>query len=396
MNQLISFSVSCLVLATSGCLGAFSVISDGLREQFNWSFSQVNLVNAIGNASLYLAYLGSGPIYDRYGERVTMTVGMVTFTFGYLMIWLTFKGLVPHSVFLISIYYVIAGFGSCSGYMVGIGVNVANFDQNIIGAITGILLLFYGFSGTIYSQIYSIWYSTSYNGTPDIEGFLLFTTISIFLVNTLGIVLIKRFSPPKKVNTNIVIRIRGNDFIEMDPLKVPVPEAIALLNGSRVASIDTSMTPRAILKSKIFWLYAFTCIFSQGLTYMANVNAIIRSSNENAPKEWYSLQTTLQVTICSVSQSIGRLLFGVLSDIVSSYHYDRSILLVFSQIILFLPPLILSFVSLNSENFFVISICSVLVGLGFGATWVVEKFANFHFFHFIQYFVFPPPAFKRS
>jgi hypothetical protein len=29
-------------------------------------------------------------------------------------------------------------------------------------------------------------------------------------------------------------------------------------------------------------------------------------------------------------------------------------------------------------------------------TWVVEKFANFHFFHFIQYFVFPPPAFKRS
>jgi hypothetical protein len=29
-------------------------------------------------------------------------------------------------------------------------------------------------------------------------------------------------------------------------------------------------------------------------------------------------------------------------------------------------------------------------------TWVVEKFANFHFFHYIQYFVFPPPAFKRS
>jgi MFS family permease len=350
--------MSCLILATSGCLGAFSVISDALRERFHWSFSEINLVNAIGNASLYLAYLGSGPIYDIYGERITMAVGMVTFTFGYLMIWISFRGLLSTNVAWISLYYFIAGFGSSAVYMVAIGANAHNFDQRILGIITGILLLFYGFSGTIYSQIYALWFTTPVRS--DTDSYLLFTTLSILIINSIGILFVEKMSPNRKISPEPVV--------QQELATLPITPTSANEETPLFSEEVVSMTPKQILQSKKFWLYAWVCVLGQALTYMANVNAIVRSSARGASPEWYISQTTLQVTLCSVSQSIGRLLFGILSDVVARYHIDRTILLLISQVLLLIPPLVLSIVELTIDNTIILSICSVLVGLGFGAT----------------------------
>jgi MFS family permease len=351
-------AMSCLILATSGCLGAFSVISDPLRERFHWSFSEINLVNAIGNASLYLAYLGSGPIYDIYGERITMAVGMFTFTLGYFLIWISFRGWLLTNVAWISLYYFIAGFGSSAVYMVAIGANANNFDQRILGVITGVLLLFYGFSGTIYSQIYSLWFTPTTGS--DTDNYLLFTTLSIFIVNTVGIIFVEKILPNKKISPEPVVL---QELATVQATPTSANEETPLVRIEVV-----SMTPKQILQSTKFWLYAWVCILGQALTYMANVNAIVRSSARGMSSEWYISQTTLQVTLCSVSQSIGRLLFGVLADVVSRYHIDRTILLLISQILLLIPPFVLSIVELHVDNIVILSVCSIFVGLGFGAT----------------------------
>jgi MFS family permease len=373
-------------MTTAGCLGAFSVISDGLRERFDWSFAQVNLVNAIGNAALYLAYIGCGPMYDVCGEQITQFVGMITFALGYLLIWMAYNGWIIANVASISVFYIIAGYGACSVYMVTLGANAANFDTKYLGLVSGTLLLFFGVSGTLYSQAYSIWFSSiSISKEQNLSNYLLFTTCSILIINTAGIAMMAKIPIQKIIpeplpldnqsQTNgesraFINRVYAkssqddNQLVTLASVDITSPQT----EVTPLLTLDDSMTPKQILKSLVFWLYTLVCILNQGLTYMANVNAMVRSSGPGASLEWLTTETTLQVTLCSVSQSLGRLTFGIFADIVARYKVDRTLLLLLAEVILLLPPVVLFMIELNLDNNIVLRICSVLVGYGFGAT----------------------------
>jgi len=69
------------------------------------------------NSSLYVTYLATGPMYDRYGVRITQAVSAVAYTLGYLLIYLSYLGM-PTSAGLMAFYYFIGGFGACGAYMV--------------------------------------------------------------------------------------------------------------------------------------------------------------------------------------------------------------------------------------------------------------------------------------
>jgi MFS family permease len=109
--------VSAAVMATAGSFADFSLFSEPFQSRFNLTFSDINMISAVMNSSLYVTYLATGPMYDRYGVRITQAVSAVTFTLGYLLIYLSYLGM-PTSAGLLAFYYFIGGFGSNSAYLV--------------------------------------------------------------------------------------------------------------------------------------------------------------------------------------------------------------------------------------------------------------------------------------
>ena len=110
----ITLVVSCIVMAAAGSLFTFSVFSNGLRKRFGYSSSDVNLISAIGNTSLYVSFLIIGPLYDKLGVRFTMVMGTLMYGFGYLMMWLAYEGKLGFEIspLILAIFYFCAGYGS--------------------------------------------------------------------------------------------------------------------------------------------------------------------------------------------------------------------------------------------------------------------------------------------
>lgn len=115
-NRKISLIFSCVAMTFAGSLSAFSMISDGFRERFNISFSEVNVISAVGNASLYFSYFIAGPIYDYFGPTITMMVCSVSFTLGYALLYASYIGIIPTNLTLLALYYFIASFGAVCSY----------------------------------------------------------------------------------------------------------------------------------------------------------------------------------------------------------------------------------------------------------------------------------------
>eukprot|EP00842_Homolaphlyctis_polyrhiza_P000409 jgi/Hompol1/1369/HPOL_005108-RA len=381
-----------MVMAAAGSLFTFSVFSDSLRSRFDFTSSDVNLISGVGNTALYLSFLAIGPIYDRCGSQVTMAVALASYTLGYALMWAAFQGSIGgQNVVAISFYYFLAGFGSTAGYMATIGVNIVNFPPHLTGLTTGILLLFYGLSGTIYSQIYSGFYP------EDTGGFLLFLMLSVAIVNGIGCFTIYPASTPfypSKPNSNVVgeslpqpterSRLITAESplrreVELDEMRLPLvqdqhsrTDSESRQSSNQQQSSDTSVAPLDILKSKYFWLYAMVCIWQQGLTYMSNVSTILAAINPpDTSPDWLAKIGALHVTLLSIGQSIGRFFAGTLSDwMIARLGYDRSALLIVAQALLIIPHLIVALaasgtLTLLSGTLFYF--CSACIGLAFGA-----------------------------
>jgi hypothetical protein len=258
------------------------------------------------------------------------------------------------------------------------GANVVNFPEEYIGLVMGFLLLFYGLSGVIYSQIYAAFYK------GDIGGFLLFLVISIAIINTLGAIYVEKIPISFKMElVDVSSGIRASEPLDSlaSPLhllpssqlssSIPSPKSMDSANeGTSLLTDKFSMTPKEMLISPLFWLYALATILQQGLTYMANVNAIIQASmGPGTSAIILTSQTALHVTILSASQSAGSIIFGIGTDWVAKYKWDRSVLLVVAEILLLAPLLglgLLSDFSIATSTPFLV-ICSGLIGLGWGA-----------------------------
>lgn len=243
--------------------------------------------------------------------------------------------------------------------MAMVGTNASNFDESVIGLVLGALLLFYGISGVIYSQIYSSLYAS------NLDGFMLFILLTCASINGVGILVVKKYPLKKVYRIDPVIELSVSYASPTNALVIEdlAPEKSPLL-------IREDMTPKQILFSRIFWFYALSTILQQGLTYMVNINAIIRASlGPNATPTDLISRTSLHITLISTFQSIGRFAFGAGSDLIAKYNISRTVLLAVAQSLLFLGSLILACISdfstLTSSPILVI--CSTLIGLGWYA-----------------------------
>ncbi|KAI9327784.1 major facilitator superfamily domain-containing protein [Obelidium mucronatum] len=208
---------SCLSMVTAGSLFSFSVLVEGLKTQLSYTSSDLNTISGIGSSSLYISFLFIGPLFDWLGAQWTMFFGVIFSGLGYLLMYLSYTGRISGATGAMATFYFMAGAGSTCCYMGTIGQNVKNFTSRSAGKIVGVLLLFYGLSGMIYSQMYSAFYSN------DTGGYLLFLTLSVAIVN--GICCVTTFDVPPDA---------GKVATEDD-----VPEPHSLLKKSAAGSLES-------------------------------------------------------------------------------------------------------------------------------------------------------------
>jgi MFS family permease len=380
VNRNLGLFVGCMAMVTAGSFATFALFGDAFVLKFGLTFQEINLVSAINLCAQYVSYLAIGPIFDRYGETVTQILSTFTLSFGYFMIYLSFSDIIPSSTALLSFYYFAGGFGTCGVYMVVCGCIVHNFEARVMGLVMGIVLLFYGISGLVYSMI------LTHGCGGDLKSFLLVLFLTSLIVNAIGVVTLKRI-PIKALEPPPAESLRAQllqpDAITSSPAGVvdgsPVrlqevsPSVTSPLlpnspNTPKPKPLD-DLTPWQILKSQTFWYYALLCIMQQGLTYMVNINAIVRASyGPSVPVSKMDLATSDHITMLSACQSVGRFSFGAGSDVASKYNIDRTVLLIVAEVLLFAAALIMTVV----DDFTVFTstpllfVCSFLIGTGWG------------------------------
>ncbi|KAJ3091085.1 hypothetical protein HK100_007269, partial [Physocladia obscura] len=84
-------------------------------------------MSGVGTAALFVSYIIAGPFWDRFGSFATMVLSACSFGAGFLGIYLAVMGVLSgafSSIGAVSLYYFLAGFGSCASFVVCYGVNL--------------------------------------------------------------------------------------------------------------------------------------------------------------------------------------------------------------------------------------------------------------------------------
>lgn len=314
--------------------------------------------------------------------------------------------------------------------MAAIGVNSFNFTENLQGIVVGVELLFYGLSGTIFSQIFYFEFAERAASGDGYGQFLLTLAVCTLGINLLGLAFMHKEPTPQQITPNddenglkikdksiskiklseadLKLKKYNESITELDEEIRPSMTDDRSLQSARSSLINASLhrrsifgstinaplattltanslTVKQILKSPEFWMYLITLVFAQGITYMSNISTIVISLNPTASASSIAQAGALHITIISISQSIGRFGFGLMSDLIVNLKQERSILLVIAHVFNIIPIIILAMAQSFEMNNSVLYTCSVFVGLGFGGVGALFPILTREFFGMDNY-----------
>jgi len=110
----VSLTIGILVMALSGSLFSFASFSTDLKARFGFNSSNINLLSAIGDTSMYVGFLIVGPIYDHFGERWTLITASILTFLGYGGMYIAYAKAWGGLGFLM-VLYCFAGVASTAG-----------------------------------------------------------------------------------------------------------------------------------------------------------------------------------------------------------------------------------------------------------------------------------------
>ncbi|KAI8843396.1 major facilitator superfamily domain-containing protein [Chytriomyces cf. hyalinus JEL632] len=391
MLALITLVSSCFAMATAGAMFSFSVVANSLKDRLNISSTDLNTITAVGNSSLYLSFLAVGPVYDRVGARWTLILGAAIYCLGYALMYLGYEHKIASTTAAMSVYYFIVGIGSTCSYMGCIGANVKNFNASPHeGKVLGLLLLFYGLSASLFAQIANAFFADRGAGALLLFSAAVCGIVNLlagcftFEVGTLAIVAAtvqvgeahgNRSTSVHDSAKSPAASIRPNANGAVSHIDIPKPGGETVLpvktfDSEKVDGSGVQLSPVDILRHPLFWCLSATFVFMQGLTYITNFVTILeaavgeREATEHADR--IVTQNSIQVTVMSVFNSLGRLTLPIFCEVLQKRHFatlDRSMLLLACQVLIFIPTATLA-TGAGSEGVFYMS--SILISYGFG------------------------------
>ena len=165
-------SLACAIIFVefaAGCAYAYGIYSASLGKIFGWTDANLASISSLADIGLYIS-LDGGFVFDRWGPILTLLVGAVQCSLGYVLVYLMSAGVIAGSVSATTGFLFIAFHGASWLDTVGVATTLRNFPQN--GAlVVGLVKAFFGLSGSIISTVYLTFFiarsNTNNSSSPE-------------------------------------------------------------------------------------------------------------------------------------------------------------------------------------------------------------------------------------
>ncbi|CAI5759110.1 unnamed protein product [Candida verbasci] len=323
--------LSCTFLGLiCGTLYLYSSYSPQLAKQLGYTVSDSSYIALFGTIGLAVAGPISGNIVDKKGYSVSISIGGILLILGYSGLKKQFD-LQWSNLNLSSFWLFSIGLGSTFINNACLKCCAISFPS-IRGVATSLPLALYGLSALFYSVIASIFYP---NDTSKYLGFLTYSIMVILIICFPYIYLADL--EHKRKNKNSKTKYIANDYL---------------------------------FSNFKFWLIfsILGILASIGQMYIYSVGYMVKALIVSGDAILIQQNQQFQVGLISIANCIGRIISGVLGDIISqSFDKSRSWLLFLPAIGLTLTQII----SYNLTDVLNLPINSVLIGFFYGFTFCI-------------------------
>lgn len=435
--------IACLIVATSaGTRYVYSGYSPQLGARLHISHTQLNFIGVSASFGSLSSPMW-GRIIDSHGPRIPLACSFLFHIIGYAwMKQLYDAGLPPHAKTLPMMVFValflctlLAGSGGVAADIASVNSTAKTFPDRARGSTTGLVISGYGLSPLVFTSISHFFFAS------NTSAFLLVLTLGTSIPMIMGFFLVRPIPLPIQDASDIEEghnQLQGissalqshsstraplldhddlagglqssNSAVFRTGMKgaridrevyalddIPFPSANGVFSplssyprGSNgdVAVPTLNLHGRQLYASTDFWLlFTILAILSgTGLMYINNVGTISQvlyaHKNSKYDKVKASSWQASQVSLISFMSFLGRLVIGIISDLVKNkYKLPRSYLLVPIAVLFFISQLMLAI----ADNITQLWIASSLLGLAHGSlyslypTVCLEWFGMAHF-----------------
>jgi MFS transporter, OFA family, oxalate/formate antiporter len=148
MGKLWSVVAAFFVMLALGGIYAWSIISEQLILNYNWTTTQTQLVFGMVIAVFPTTMIFAGRAYHRVSPRIFIILSALLFLAGYVLAWQSKGGFYP---ILLGIGLLV-GISTGLGYLMGVTIPVKWFPQKK-GLVTGISAAGFGLSAVLVTLI---------------------------------------------------------------------------------------------------------------------------------------------------------------------------------------------------------------------------------------------------
>jgi MFS family permease len=344
-------------------LYSYSAYSADLQALLGYTGTQVNILSSIGDLGLYVGGIPMGFFFDRFGPRLTYVKCAVCLFIGYTLMWAGSIQKLPSNSIMMGLYMTFVGYGSVAGYMAGLLTNTKNSPPEQRGKIIAFLVAAYGLSAAIFSQIYH------HTFNHDVAKFFWLLALILGVLPLLGIGLVKyvpipnhnanqtKASPGPSASSDSLFPIETDSPIALETETNPEPSH-ALYSAGKYGDLKGIL----VLRSPDFLLlFAIVfCCTGVGLTWINIIGNIVKSYKITA------IPASMYVIGLSIANALGRILFGLLTDL---KHVPLP------PIYLMIPCLAILIFTHGSliwaTNYIWILIVTLLTGLSYGGSFAI-------------------------
>jgi OFA family oxalate/formate antiporter-like MFS transporter len=310
MKKYLSVISSFVIMLCLGGVYAWSIIASELMDAYAFSAAQTQVIFGLVIAIFPTTMIFAGKIANKYGSRIIAFASGIFFGTGYLL-----SGFSGGNFYIILLGVgILAGIGTGLGYLVALSTPVKWFPEKK-GLITGIAAAGFG-----------------------LAAFVLSLAIEDFLEN-------------------------GKDILQIFKIIGYTYGLIIIMLSNFLASpVTKEKQPK--LQLQVFFSSKFKMLFS-GIFFGTFAGLLIIGSLSSIGEEYKINEHILvvSVSVFAVSNFLGRLSWGILSD-----RIGASISIFAALMLQAISILLLDLIPLNSSVFILLSF---LIGFGFGGNFVL-------------------------
>lgn len=323
-------AIGVVVLLFAGLVYAWSVLSMPISEFFtDWSSTKLSFTFTL--CMMFFCFGGfiTGLLSEKISPKIMLKLSAILFLIGFF-----FSSRADSIITLYIGYGVIAGLASGFAYNSIMG-SVMKFFPDCPGLISGVLLMGFGFGSFLIGKVYQAVTPCGPGIDKWRDSFLIFGVI-LFIV-----MFICSFFIHKPTEEELVEITKG---MKNKNLK------------SRSNQLDLS--PIKMLKKFSFWIFFTWAVLlsSAGLTIVSQASGLAVEVGKNISPSTISTV----VGLISIFNGVGRVIFGGLYDRIGRL---KTMLL---NDILFLLAIFILMIAIKSEQFNLIIIGFICVGLAYG------------------------------